>query len=126
MEIDRVKAAKDAKRAVRAHMKESGETFTELGKRVKMNPTTLSLIANGEKEYLQEKTIKRLAKVVNMKGHSNGSARATTRTQRRIPTTPSLDTESELKDIQNLISPKERTSIRISFGEVTIEITKAE
>lgn len=126
MEIDRAKAAKDAKRAVRAHMKKSGETFAELGKRVKMNPSTLSMIAKGEKEYLQASTIKRLAKVVNMKGPSNGSARTTKRPQRRVPTTPSLDTESELKDIQNLISPDERTSIRISVGKVTIEIKTAE
>lgn len=126
MEIDKVKAAKDAKRAVRAHMKKSGETFAELGKRAKMNPVTLSLIARGEKEYLQTATIRRLAKVVNMKGPTNGSARTTKKVQRRIPTTPSVDTESELKDIQNLISPDERTSIRISVGKVTIEIKTAE
>lgn len=120
------KHAKIATRELNRYFKRTGESYSEVAGTLGMHPSTLSQILNGEKEYLQQGTVDRLSKIINMNGTSNGNGHTSgnrkTATKTRRPTKPSSEeAEAALGELSDLISSDDQI-LTISIGRVKIEI----
>lgn len=120
----KAKHAKVATRELNRYFKRTGESYSEVAVSLGMHPNTLSQILNGEKEYLQQGTVDRLSKIINMNGTSNGNGHTNGngKTATEKPTPSPKEAEVALKELSDLISSDDQI-LTISIGRVKIEIT---